>query len=440
MQDYFYSVADVLATLLGDKEIFTCAFAGEISDFIRFNHTRVRQAGRVTQQSIALDLIEGRHHAAAELTLTGELATDRSRLKDLVKELRYIRTQVPEDPFLCYATEVRSTEQVHPNRFPEGPEMVEAILESASGHDLVGIHAAGAIHAGFANSFGQRNWYSRPSFNLDWSLYWREDKAVKAQYAGFEWEVETLRGRMATAVEQLELVTRPAHILTPGRYRVYLTPVALGEIIGLVGWGGFSLRAHHTGITPLRRMVEEGISLNPVVTLTENTTEGVAPDFQSAGFVRPPSVSLIENGNYRDCLVSPRSAVEYGVPGNGADASEAPLSVDMAPGNVPMEQALEILDTGLYVGNLWYLNYSDRNAGRLTGMTRFATFWVENGRVQAPINVMRFDETIYSLLGNQLLGLTAEREMLLDSSSYGARSTHSARLPGALVDEMSFTL
>ncbi len=55
-------------------------------------------------------------------------------------------------------------------------------------------------------------------------------------------------------------------------------------------------------------------------------------------------------------------------------------------------------------------------------------------------NPMRFDETLYHLLGDGLLGLTAEREMLLNPSSYGVRSTRSARLPGALVDVVSFTL
>jgi hypothetical protein len=63
-------------------------------------------------------------------------------------------------------------------------------------------------------------------------------------------------------------------------------------------------------------------------------------------------------------------------------------------------------------------------------MTRFATFWVQHGVIQAPVEVMRFDETIYRLLGDNLVGLTAEREMILDPGSYFQRSTDSARLPG----------
>ena len=94
----------------------------------------------------------------------------------------------------------------------------------------------------------------------------------------------------------------------------------------------------------------------------------------------------------------------------------------------------------MFVGNLWYTNFSDRAAGRITGMTRFATFWVERGRVVAPVNVMRFDDSVYRMLGERLIDLTAERELLLDAGTYGERSTASARLPGALLDAMRFTL
>ena len=124
----------------------------------------------------------------------------------------------------------------------------------------------------------------------------------------------------------------------------------------------------------------------------------------------------------------------------GAGAGEEPLSLDMAPGHLATAEALPALGTGVYVGNLWYLNYSDRNACRLTGMTRFATFWVEDGAIVAPLNVMRFDDSIFRMLGSNLLGLTAERELILDPSTYEARSVASARLPGALIEDLRFTL
>ena len=101
---------------------------------------------------------------------------------------------------------------------------------------------------------------------------------------------------------------------------------------------------------------------------------------------------------------------------------------------------LEALDRGVYVGNLWYLNFSDRPACRMTGMTRFASFWVEGGEIGAPLNVMRFDDTAYRMLGSELEALTRERDLILQGGTYGARNTASMRLPGALVRDFALVL
>ncbi|MGZ8265478.1 MAG: metallopeptidase TldD-related protein, partial [Burkholderiales bacterium] len=138
--------------------------------------------------------------------------------------------------------------------------------------------------------------------------------------------------------------------------------------------------------------------------------------------------------------VSPRSAREYGLQTNGAGPEESPQSLEILPGDLVEADILRALDTGLYVGNLWYLNFSDRAAGRITGMTRFGTFWVEGGRITAPVHALRFDDTLYRMLGEKLVDLTDSPELLLSTWTYGERSTASSRLPGALLESMRFTL
>jgi predicted Zn-dependent protease len=211
-------------------------------------------------------------------------------------------------------------------------------------------------------------------------------------------------------------------------------------VLDTLGWGGFGLKDHRTKQTTLLRMHEEGVQLHPAVTIVENTRDGVAPNFQEDGFIKPDQVPLIASGSFRECLVSPRSAQEYGVLTNGASGREAPESLDMAAGGLAPERVLDHLHTGIYINNVWYLNYSDRAACRMTGMTRFATFWVEQGSIQAPLNVMRFDESIYRMLGEHLVDLTTERDFILDANTYHRRSTSSSRLPGALIEDFTLTL
>ena len=166
--------------------------------------------------------------------------------------------------------------------------------------------------------------------------------------------------------------------------------------------------------------------------MVEATADGVAPAFQGEGFVRPARVPLIEAGRLTGSLVSPRTEREFGLKANGANGWETPESLAMAGGTLAAKDALAALGTGLFVGNLHYLNYSDRPACRLTGMTRFATFWVEGGEIVAPVDVLRFDDTVFRMLGPNLEALTAETELMLASDTYGARQLSSMRVPGAL--------
>ena len=73
-------------------------------------------------------------------------------------------------------------------------------------------------------------------------------------------------------------------------------------------------------------------------------------------------------------------------------------------------------------------------------MTRFACFWVEDGRIVSPIKDMRFDESIYHLFGDKLLGLTRQRSLIPETGSYYQRALGGALLPGLLVKDFTFTL
>jgi len=441
MQDYFYRLADFIDTQLQNDEMYLCEFTAEKSDFIRFNKAKIRQPTSVEQRYLEIDLIDGQRHSTGQLALSGDKLTDQERVTTLLAELREQLPHIPDDPYLLYATEIQSTETNGSNLLPTPAEAVNTIVDAIQSYDFVGLYAAGGIFTGFANSLGQRNWHSSYNFNLDWSFYHDTDKAVKSAYAGFQWKNTTFQEKITQSLAQLDILKQEARSIEPGKYRVYLSPTALYEIFHLLSWGGFGLKSQRTKESSLLRMLEKPAQqLHPSVTLMENVADGIAPAFQSKGFIKPPQIPLIIQGAYQQALISPRSAKEYGVDTNGAHEEETPTSLDLAAGDLPQADVLKTLDTGCYINNLWYLNYSDRAACRMTGMTRFATFWVEKGEIVAPLSVMRFDETLYRILGESLVALTAEREFIMETDTYENRSTNSARLPGALVEEFTFTL
>ena len=439
MEAYFEAMVRAVRDARAPGERFAATFDAEDTDFVRMNRGKVRQPGTVSQRYLAVRLIDGARHAEHTLSLTGNVAADTQAVGEAVATLRGAMPELADDPLLLLPTDVHATRNVRDGALPPAEAVVDEILRAADGTDLVGIYAAGPIYRGFANSEGQRNWHATTAFNLQWSLYHRADKAVKSGHAGFAWDSAAFAHKMNEARERLSLIGRPSRALTPGKYRAYLAPAAMEEIAAILCWGGFSGRALATRQSALAKM-QEGESLDARVSISEDTAGGVAPAFQAEGFARPARVPLIEGGRLVGSLVSPRTAREFGMAENGANGAEMPESLAMGGGALASADALAALDTGLAVGNLHYLNYSDRPACRITGMTRFATFWVENGRIVAPVDVLRFDDTLYRLLGENLEDLTRETEFILDAGTYQSRQLASVRLPGALVKEMAFTL
>ncbi|PHN61728.1 Zn-dependent protease [Pseudomonas sp. ICMP 8385] len=435
----FKDLVQWLQQAITDEEQFHLGYAAESSEFVRFNHAKVRQAGQVQQAGLNLKLINDGRHADLAITLAGTPEVDRQRLAEGLQQLRDTLPLLPRDPYLLLNRTAWQTTSEQAQALPALDQVLADISQGAQGLDLVGIYAAGPISRGFASSAGAFGWHQANSFNFDFSLFHANGEAVKASYAGAAWDSAAFAQRLQQAREQLAFLGRPLHPLAPGQYRAYLAPAAMEEIIGLLAWGGFSAQAIASKGSPLQRLYAGDQALSPLVGLGEQITTSLSPAFSRDGYPRS-DVTLIAKGQAQGQLVNSRSAAEYGLSTNGASGDESPSALQMAAGNLAQADILKQLGTGLYISNLWYLNYSDQPAARLTGMTRFATFWVEDGKIKAPVSTMRFDDSVYHLLGSQLEALTAERELLLSASTYGERNTSSNLLPGALVKRLTLTL
>lgn len=441
MQDYFYQLLNYINTQMKSDEEFSAYFTGESSDFCRFNSSKVRQAGHVLQKHIRLNVNKGKRHAYYQLPLSGDLASDSSVLKDAINKLRFVIRDIAEDPYFVTTDTVSDLTEEREGSLPQINQFVPKLCHTFKNLDAVGIFTSGHIYRGFGNSKGQRNWFSSTSFNLDWSVYHDADKAVKNNFAGCSWSDDAFEAKVKSDLTRLNRLERfSERKISPGGYRVYLTPSALLEVFELLSWNAFGLKSQKTRSSALNRLVDGKQSLSPLVSFGEEMKGGTAPRFNEYGFIKPEAIPIVEKGQFCEPLVSPQSAAEYGIASNGAESGEAPESLVMQGGNLQSEEIYRKIDKGLFISNLWYLNYSDLEAARMTGMTRFATFYVENGELKEPVNVMRFDESLYRMLGANLVDLNSQSELMLSASTYGKRSTDSFSLPGALIDDFKFTL
>ena len=440
MKSYFKKVSEYLFNSLESNEILILNFDAEQTDFVRFNHAKIRQAGNVDQATLTLSLVYKRKSLNSVIRLSLDYQKDSVLL---LRTLYYLRREIPElpqDPYLMYERNLNSFDRETKNKPLDSFNITDSILQGCHSLDMVGILSTGAIMKGFSNSLGQFNWHESQSFNFDWSMYTDTGKAIKQNYSNQVWDQNIFSSLLEESKQKLQVIDNKEQTIQPGEYRVYLSPSALNEIVDMLSWGGFSYKANKIGSSPLHLMMKGEKKLNKIVSFTEDLTNGISPKFHSDGFIKPDTTELIINGEYKSSLISPRSALEYSVNHNAAEYYESPVSINLKEGAISNDNILATLKDGIYISNLWYLNFSDLNNGRITGLTRFGCFKVSNGEYQGPINTMRFDETVYNIFGDKLIGLTNNKQLLIDSSTYEERSTHSSTIPGAIVEDFKMTL
>ena len=440
MKSYFKKVSEYLFNNLESNEILILNFDAEQTDFVRFNHAKIRQAGNVDQATLTLSLVHKKKSLNSVIRLSLDYQKDSVLL---LRTLYYLRREIPElpqDPYLMYERNLNSFDRETKNKSLDSFNITDSILQGCHSLDMVGILSSGAIMKGFSNSLGQFNWHESQSFNFDWSMYTDTGKAIKQNYSDQVWDQNIFSSLLEESKQKLQVIDNKEQTIQPGEYRVYLSPSALNEIVDMLSWGGFSYKANKIGSSPLHLMMKGEKKLNKIVSFTEDLTNGISPKFHSDGFIKPDTTELIINGEYKSSLISPRSALEYSVNHNAAEYYESPVSINLKEGVISNYNILATLKDGIYISNLWYLNFSDLNNGRITGLTRFGCFKVSNGEYQGPINTMRFDETVYNIFGDKLIGLTNNKQLLIDSSTYEERSTHSSTIPGAIVEDFKMTL
>ncbi|MBF2075828.1 MAG: TldD/PmbA family protein [Synechococcales cyanobacterium C42_A2020_086] len=440
LETTFNRLVDALLDALQPEEQLKLTLQGEQSQFVRFNGAKVRQAGTVEDAEVSFTLMWQQRNAYRSFPLTGVWETDWPLAQAALEDVRQELPQLPEDPYLVLPEGTATSREVHAGFLLPPEAVVGAVLGEVVGLDFTGFYAAGSLVRAYADSAGQRHWFATDSFSLDYSLFTAEGQAVKGTFAGNQWDEAAYGAKLADSKQQLQRLTQAPKAIPRGQYRTYLAPAAVDDLLNMFSWGGVSEAALQRGQSALGLLQRQEKQLSPAFSLTETFEAGLVPRFNEWGEIAPVKLPIIEAGKLVNTLISSRTAKEYGKIANGAAGSESLRSPQISPGSLTAAEILKALDTGLYVSNLHYLNWSDRPNGRITGMTRYACFWVEQGEIVAPIENLRFDESLYRCFGDCLLDLTNFLEFIPSVGTYNQRSLGGALVPGMLVDQFTYTL
>ena len=293
---------------------------------------------------------------------------------------------------------------------------VRAVIAAA---DSAGVGAFGSFSTGtetvaVATTTGIRAAEGRTSARLLTVTMGPDDGTGYAEAAAVD---ATMIDAAAVGHEAAQKARRAAHPvdLPPGDYAVVLEEYAVADLLGNLGYVGFSglaVEEDRSFFEPGRRVGSE------LVTIVDDARDpaGMPAAFDYEG-VPTRRVVMVEGGVCREVVHDAATAARAGVPstGHGLPAPNPwgpfPLHAAMAAGSAPRAEVLAGLRDGLLVTRFHYTNVVHPKLVVITGMTRDGTFLVRDGEVVGPVRNLRFTQSYLDALA-AVEAVSAERRLL----------------------------
>ena len=393
----------------------------------RYAVNRITTAGEAVGARASILVRFGRRSA----TVTTNRFDDAS-LRDAVDTAMRLARLAPEDP--------EAMPELEPARFAAGSGYADstaaltadtrarvagdAIRRAASeALEVAGFMEVNDGAASVANSRGLFAYHR--STSVDYSVTARTSDGRGSGWAGAahrDWSALDAERLHARAIGKA-VASREARALPAGIYPAILEPAAVLDLVSLLP-SALDARRAHEGRSPFSRP-DEGTALgeqilDPKITLRSDPIGMGAAPFTGEGLPSAPR-TWIQNGKLRRLSYS-----RFWAQRREQEPTGFAGSIRMEGEPRSLEQLIAETERAVLVTRFWYVRSLDPRTLLHTGLTRDGTFWVEDGRIQYPVNNFRWNDS----------PLLAFRTV--DSMSRPERVSTGYELPAVRVPEFNF--
>ena len=444
-KEIYNTICSQVYNTLKEGEDLTIYMEGENSQYFRFNDSKIRQTGIIEDYNVTLSLYHGKKSLQATTTVSSDIDYSVKNLISEIDGLRAPLSLIPENNFTAFPQKFDSLEVYREGDLPDREGILDGLMDIIDSDNLTGVWTSGKIFRASSTSKGTHHWFEKDSFIFDFSLIDAKENMVKILYPGSDWNKDDFIAAFDDASKRLQLMDKPKLELKPGKYRVWFEPHAVADFVDMLNWNGVSEASLRNGSSCLLKMRKDNVRLSEKFSLDESFDRKSTASFNSRSEVSG-NVSLIKHGILENTLINSKTALEYGLTSNYAEdvnswgMGEYLRAPFMHGGDIKLDERLEKLGTGIFISNIHYLNWSDNLGGRITGLTRYACYWVEDGKMIAPIKTMRFDDPFYNFFGNNLEGVGENVLSRPVIETYDGRNPGETTCPGILVNDFELTL
>ncbi len=389
---------------------------------------------RYTKNMIHQNVASSTHYLNLELVVdgnklgsTGINSIEEDALKKAVERaLKIAKVSSPDPEFKSYASPrpiaplpgiyYKSTADLSPE---DRVDAVRTLINTALDYNKQVKWSAGSISnqtltLAIANSLGVDAETKVTRANVEVNTRAGEDDVEGAGYAsGFEMDVkkfdyESLANWAAKdAVNSINPKTIPL-----GEYEAILTPESVSTFTRFIGMLGFSARAYQEGYSFLTDKIGSQV-FDEKLTIVDDgrsiDTYNAVP-FDGEGTPKK-EISLVRNGVPENLVYDNYTARKDDTESTGHSLPKfalgffyrgVPMPVNMivSTGDSKVQEMIEDTKKGVYLTRLHYVNPIRRDKAVVSGLTRDACWYIENGEIKHSIKVMRFTDAVSRVMGS----------------------------------------
>lgn len=408
------------------------------TDFLRFYHSQTNYNISKNTQSIGCSLHKGKRQYSFEID-----SPDPAKIDTALSEALSIIDSLPEDPDFV---DVEDDKTLAPLRniannikaisLEQKTSILGSLAKSAAEYDfeLFGTFICNYTQNRIINSNEvDKSSTQSPIYLEVKAVHTKNQVTVLETFGGEDFILFDLEKFRARLIAKIVHASNPVIDVEPGEYEVILAPRCLAEFCHYLSYG---MNAHALDQHSSYFEDKLGQQVFPAaISITDDPTdtEMIGKDYSSSGHIYK-SLPLIKNGVFKAFLCNQYYHHKLGLPKNGNEAS----CLKIATGKSSLENMIASLKKGLYISSLHYMNFINPRETSLTGLTRDGTFLIENGKITAVVNNLRFTERISRILEN-VTELEQEAYTIPFSDNYGSFSISTSKAPHAKLSSFNIS-
>jgi len=337
-------------------------------------------------------------------------AFDNESLKDVMSRATELANlQEPDPGFVSLPKPqniVKVADDIHHATEEEMAAGAHTVIKKAQKENLIasGAYANDVSEFAVANSLGVWAHHAGSSCNLSTIVLGKDSSGFAADVARTPSEVDA--ELVAETAVQKTLESKNPQDIEPGEYEVILEPQAVSEMMAFFQWYGPNARIYHEGASPLSGKMGTQVFGKNITIIDDPFHESVFPmpfDFEGQP---KKAITFIKNGVLENIAYDSYHALKYHQKNTGHalpapnTMGPIPLHMYIAAGDKTRDAMINNVKRGLLVTRLWYVRVLNPKMLNVTGMTRDATFLIENGKIIRPVKNLRFNQSIPEALNN----------------------------------------